>query len=136
MTPTELINELAAAVRDVLSDTHDNPDKNPDSVFLDIARRLVIRLSPIAAFVPRDSIVPSATEDVCKRVNAVSRDLVRVLGIYRRAGYDKDTLETALLDAAVRLRRSADKRSTTSQLLRELADEALKMARYETTDMH
>lgn len=137
MTSISLIHELAAAIRDVLHDTPELPaDVEPAKLFHGMACRLVVRLSPIAEFVPRDAIDPKNIMDDYQRVQAVSRDLVRVLSVYKRAGYDQDTVEVALLNTAVRLRRSTNQRASTAQLLVALADEALRMARLENKEAH
>lgn len=135
MSPVDLAIELAAALRDTLNDTADQPDDaDPEKVFLDIATKLIVRLSPIASIVPRDEIVPQEITDDFRRVEAVSRDLVRVLGIYRRSGYDAEVLEIALLNTAVRLRRACGEQASTGDVLRDIADEALKMALDEDED--
>ena len=140
MTNRELIEALAAALRDALNAMPEPlDDAHPEQVFLSIAQRLVVRLAPVASVVPRDEVVIDDITDSFARVQAVSRDLIRVLSLYRRAGYDNNTLETALFDVAVRLKRATvkaqHKKASTGRLLRELAETAMEMARNEDAEL-
>lgn len=129
MTSIDLVQELAAALRDVLHDTPEQEkDVDPEKVLLSLATRLIVRLSPIASLVPNDEIEPQKITDEYRCMIAVSRDLVRVVSTYRQAEYDPEVLEIALLNTAVNLRRACGEQGRTGDVLRNIADGALQMA--------
>lgn len=131
MTPDKLIGELAAALNDAIQGTPEAAlEQDAEDVYWSLACRLIVRLAPHVALVPK-SAVEAPAGNAYEQMSVVSAALVHELARHRHAGYSAEVLATAIVDAYVRLRRSRDATSSTADLLRQLADEAEGMARSE-----
>lgn len=128
MDPVDLVGELAAALRDVIQATPEGSlDEDAERVYLSLACRLIVRLAPTAAIVPKEH-TGKPPEDCVAQVKAASSDLGRVIGLLQRSGYDHAALLIAIIDVYIRTARVKDRHATTSTLLHRLSEEALAMA--------
>lgn len=122
MHPSNLISELSAALRDVIAATpEESRDEDPGSVYRALACRLIVRLAPVAAIVPKEhSVLPA---DRYERMRAVSNTLIHSIGVYTAMGCDRNTVTVALIDAYVRLKKAEDPSKPTEHWLLELKRE-------------
>lgn len=128
MTPSDIVALLAAALRDVIQATPEEClEHDSDRFYADIACRLIVRLAPEAAIVPKASIKTSIT-DGYRQMRAVSDDVVRVLALFRREGYTLATIKLAVVDAYVRLRRVENPSATAADVLDRFSKELREMA--------
>jgi len=131
MSPAELLGELAAALRDVIQGTPETSlEQDAERVYESLACRLIVRLAPHAAIVPKSAVEPPSN-DGYQQMRAASDAITRELSRYRHAGYDTEALAIAVIDVYVRLRRAGSPAVSTASLLRHLAEEAEEMARSE-----